>query len=113
MAEQGNGAAMREALEEIDKDTDLLDIAEDIAPDLHPSHSFVAVQIRKIARAALSAPPRNCDVGTAEEQTKRLRKLCEKYKPTCRGCPCYTNIHEENCWLKWAQMPYREGEANG
>lgn len=60
-AAPGNVAAMREALLAIDRNTDLLDIADDLAPNLHPSHSFVAVQIRKIARAALSAPARNCD----------------------------------------------------
>ncbi len=46
---------LRKALEAIDKNTDLLDIAKDIAPQLHPSHSFVAVQIRKTVRAALAA----------------------------------------------------------
>ncbi len=58
MAKTGDAAAMRAALEEIDRNTDLLDIAEGVTPNLHPSHSFVAVQIRKIARAALAAPPR-------------------------------------------------------
>ena len=67
---QGNAAAMSEALEEIDKNTDLLDIAEDIAPKLHPSHSFVAVQIRKIVRAALSAPPRNFDRFKTKEEAE-------------------------------------------
>lgn len=57
----GNAAALREALKAIDGNTDLLDIAENIAPNLHPSHSFVAVQIRRIVRAALAAPARNCD----------------------------------------------------
>lgn len=66
--EHGDAAKLREALEAIDKNTDLLDISEDIAPHLHPSHSFVAVQIRKIVRAALSVPPRNCDrFATADE----------------------------------------------
>ena len=51
--ERGDCAKLREALEAIDKNTDLLDIAENIAPELHPSRSFVAVQIRKIVRDAL------------------------------------------------------------
>lgn len=51
----GEVAKLRGALEAIDKNTDLLDIAENIAPHLHPSHSYVAVQIRKTARAALAA----------------------------------------------------------
>ena len=40
-------------LEEIDKNTDLLDISEDIAPQFHPSHSYVALQIRKLVRSLL------------------------------------------------------------
>lgn len=57
----GNVAALREALKKIDADTDLLDVSEDVAPKLHPSHSFVAIQIRKTVRAALAAPARNAD----------------------------------------------------
>ena len=68
----GDAAKLREALEEIDKNTDLLDIAKDIAPHLHPSHSFVAVQIRKIVRAALSAPaPTKVKAYTALHRTRR------------------------------------------
>ena len=106
MAENGNVAAMREALEEIDKNTDLLDIAEDLAPDLFPSHSFVALQIRKIARAALSKPPRNCDVGTAEEQRRRKREYCKETQ--CSGCPANKGgtISTDRCDFTWAQMPF-------
>lgn len=70
--EADDAAKLREALEEIDKNTDLLDIAEDIAPKLHPSHSFVAVQIRKIVRAALAAPaPTKVKAYTALHRTRR------------------------------------------
>lgn len=68
----GNAAALREALEAIDKNTDLLDIAKDIAPQLHPSHSFVAVQIRKIVRAALAKPARNCDLPLVDGSADRI-----------------------------------------
>lgn len=98
-----NSAAMREALEAIDKNTDLLDIAEDIAPKLHPSHSFVAVQIRKIVRAAFSEPPRNCDVGTAEEQDARFVKW--RYSNPLRA-----ELGLDA--LAWAQMPYEPDTKN-
>lgn len=63
---------------------------------------------------ALSAPPRNCDVGTEEEQAQRFDRFCDANKyvgddganwcsPTC---PCYNAL---NCGVKWAQMPYEEG----
>ena len=55
---------------------------------------------------------RNCDVGNVEEQTIRLRKLCDKYKPTCCGCPYLTDIFKENCWLKWAQALYEKEDEN-
>ena len=61
---------------------------------------------------ALSSPPRNCDVGTVEEQTKRMRNNCNKYKPSCKGCKYVTDLQKENCWLAWAQMPY-EAEEGG
>lgn len=57
-----NILALRSALEEIDKLTDLLDVPEDPEkPMLCPSHSSVALKIRKIVREALSTPARNCD----------------------------------------------------
>lgn len=61
--------------------------------------------------AVVALPRRNCDVGTAEEQTKRLRENCNKYKPSCKGCKYVTDLQKENCWLKWAQMPYAAQEG--
>lgn len=64
----------------------------------------------EIADAALAAPPRNCDVGTAEEQYERHKKLCSR---ACLSCP----VHKEfdfrkalrwSCQLVWAQLPYEE-----
>ena len=106
----------REALEEIDKNTDLLDIAKDIAPQLHPSHSFVAVQIRKIVRAALALPRRNCDVGTADEQEKRFDIFCDAHKEVgddgANACSSKCPLHDTvSCALYWAQMPYEEREG--
>lgn len=112
--EVGDAAKLRQALEAIDKNTDLLDIAENIAPKLHPSHSYVAVQIRKIVRAALAAPPRNCDRGTVDEQAKRMDAYCASHGERiggswrCDNCPL-CSIHR--CELAWAQTPYKEGGA--
>ena len=56
-------------------------------------------------KAALAAPPRNCDVGTAEEQARRLGALCESFPGiSCKGCPLDSKTM--NCELAWAQMPY-------
>ena len=65
------------------------------------------------AKAALAAPPRNCDVGTAEEQFERWIVLCGRYNDDCTGCPCddHTYASYANCFSNWAQTPYDEGGA--
>lgn len=64
-------------------------------------------------QAALSAPPRNCDIGTADEQAQRYDKLCEGTE--CVKCPVHALWHHYfeickngrvSCGLMWAQMPY-------
>lgn len=61
--------------------------------------------------AALALPPRQCDMGTAEEQDRRFKKFCNKH---CRGSnvryPCLTcPLPVDKCQLAWAQMPYKKG----
>lgn len=74
--------------------------------------------IAGVARTALAAPPRNCDVDTAEEQSVRMAEFCrEQYKKTdgvrlCSGCRFFELAGTE-CQFAWAQMPYEEGGANG
>ena len=54
-----------------------------------------------MAKAALSAPPRNCDVGTAEEQDERFDRWCDRKNiKDCWGIGC------RKCLIAWAQMPY-------
>lgn len=60
MAENGNGAAMREALNQL-RDWALLDINENaIRPD-EPNYRKLVDGIVEITNAALDAPTRNCD----------------------------------------------------
>ena len=62
---------------------------------------------------ALAAPPRNCDVGTAEEQFERWQAFCGRHDANCTGCPC-DDGHTctlAYCFAKWAQMPCEEGGA--
>lgn len=111
MAEAGNSAAMRDALKELMEFTCNScerRLCEDDVEEEDGQRSYVPCSAILKARAALAAPPRNCDVGTAEEQTRRLRANCEKYKPSCKGCKFLTDIQHENCWLKWAQMPFAQ-----
>lgn len=99
----GNAAKMREALKIIRRMSkeeleDLKDISDEVRADL--------ISIVGWCDHALSAPARNCDVGTVEEQLKRLDDacVCGKLKPCNlenptddRGC--------ESCVLKWANAP--------
>lgn len=65
-------------------------------------------RILEVVNDALAAPPRNCDVGTAEEQTRRWNRFC--YRHECLSCPVEP-IGEVDCILAWSQMPYDEGGA--
>lgn len=65
----------------------------------------------KEADAVLALPLRQCDVGTAEEQSKRHDEFCCIH--TCRkDCPLFK---ADSCELAWAQMTYeeQEGEVDG
>lgn len=97
---EGNSKAMRDALEAA---RDLL------LPQCNGGAAFAKAcgeTINKIMDA-LSAPPRNCDVGTAKEQSARFDKFCYDHRSSgkgCGGCP-FLNC-ESCCELAWAQMPY-------
>ena len=111
----GNAAKMRDALNEtqsvIEKCMEILnrvpdgveydglidDVADELC-DLRESH----------VKPALSAPARNCDVGTADEQVKSYFAFCDRH--TCQSCPVKGTT---DCGFLWGQMPYEEGGANG
>lgn len=62
--------------------------------------------------AEISRQLRNCDVGTAEEQSMRFHSYCLDNNASnigCTNCP----LHKEKgrCEFIWAQLPYeKEGE---
>ena len=70
-------------------------------------------QIEGWANAALAEPVKNCEVGTAEEQSERFDKFCHANINTqrcCGDCPAFRTTRDD-CELIWAQMPYEEGGA--
>ena len=101
----GNAAALREALENI------AGYAETARCHTEDAHVLGYLeQIEKWAEAALSAPARNCDVGTAEEQSERMEKaVCSKHHG-CVRCPLRKAKYSD-CSLGWAQTPYAEEGA--
>ena len=74
--------------------------------------------MRGVIEEALSAPARNCDVGTPEEQDARFGEFCVTRRTgSCAGCPdpvggftVANGIRE--CALVWAQMPYEANEIS-
>ena len=62
--------------------------------------------IVNICDAALSAPPRNCDVGTAEEQGERCLAEFDQWRRKGDGKKLITAI------MTWAQMPYEAREIS-
>lgn len=102
----GNAAAMCEALNQL-RDWALLDINENAIRSDEPNYRKLVDGIVEITNAALSKPPRNCDVGTAEEQYRRFDAFCDAHhfqsENCCSDCPCHgVGI----CEFKWGQLPY-------
>ena len=100
----GNAAKMREALVRAQRVLHCAIVAEILKGD-------DAQEALNVVTAALSAPPRNCDVGTVAEQGKRMNEFCNFHKHVgsvyaCETCELFT---VERCELAWSQMPYGEG----
>lgn len=102
----GNAMKMREALR------GLLEI---VCIDCNSSYKVdgKCVKCPRVvaAEAAISAPPRNCDIGTAEEQHERFYNFCDKVEE-CKECPLWRGGGlTSKCCAHWGQMPYEEGGA--
>lgn len=117
LRDTGNAAALRRALEDTEE------LLEHFAKPGTMLHSAFFLRMRD-NRAALAAPPRNCDVGSAEEQAGRCRNFGDRYNPCAykgyarcaEDCPVHLKLTQEGhgelqCQLEWAQMPYEEGGA--
>ena len=91
----GNAAAMRDALLNV---KGLFDGRITCQKAIREAHEAVT--------AAISAPPRNCDVGTPEDQHNRFMRFCDsKSMGYCWGRGC------RKCMAQWGQLPYEEGGA--
>ena len=107
--EAGNEMSCREACKVVIDAIETIYAHEDDA-------EFVRVwldQTKKACEEALAEPPRQCDAGTPEEQVMRWREFCSCEKGgVCDGCPCLKNSKGvEDCYAKWAQMPYEAKEG--
>lgn len=109
--ESNNTKAMREALE---KCHDLAEViwqsegGEDVSSEICDLKDRIAAALLALGQ------PRNCDVGTAEEQAERYTGYCDKFTlggKHCETCPCCGKIPYGKCEFAWANMPYEEGGA--
>ena len=112
--EANDMSAMREALEEIVSEARCADKElEGEFGSMTDPWSYVA-SMADIARAALAAPPRNCDVGTADEQADRFKAFCYANRTPdnecSKGCPFNDTSAVCYCQARWAQTPYNEKE---
>lgn len=104
----GNAAAMREALVKIREYI--------ITGNTGYEPKELLELILNWCDSSLTKPPRNCDVGTAEEQEKRFTEVCKaNSEDGVRGicsetCP-FGRDYQSECALAWAQMKYTEGGA--
>lgn len=101
--------ALLDALYDMGIDEETVAISAELA-NCHMNSSKVLEIIRN-AKAVLAEPVRNCDVGTAEEQSRRFCAFCRPRLEPCDGCPCLEGSRHGRCEFVWAQMPYEEGGA--
>ena len=94
----GNSAKMREALMEAS-------IALSSATHHHMTEND-AKDCLAVIETAISEPPRNCDVGTEEEQRERFFKFCTPQR--CDECKSHEDDSFYGCVLRWSQMQYEE-----
>ena len=110
-----NAAAMREALEEVQIgfDNNVIGPIGDRPNDWEIDE---AKRLRDVVDSALSAPARNCDVGTADEQAERFDAECKRHDH-CTPCPVHAAWGEfkegkpKSCQIIWAQMPFAKAEG--
>ena len=109
---EGNRLKMREAIESaIGLCIDAIEGGEYMGEGPDPAFE----KIKKVLSAAVAAPARQCDVGTAEEQRVRFESFCKRKGDGFSAsaycayeCPCG---NKGDCKLAWAQTPYAEEGA--
>lgn len=102
----GNAAAMREALGDVYNTLEQLHPYAPNMEDISRRRAFRSMlcHAKNVIDITLSAPPRNCDVGTAEEQFERFDRWCNsRVIENCCGVCC------RKCLIAWSQMPYEGG----
>lgn len=98
---EGNQMKMRETLLVVRDALDTISAHED---DIEFVRAWIA-QTKNAVQEALAAPPRHCDVGTAEEQGERCLAQFDQWRRKGDGKKLITAI------MAWAQTPYEAQEG--
>ena len=101
---KNNMAKLREVVEVI---------ALVILPEEEPGENGWLTWLRSMQRkalAAITAPARNCDIGTANEQSDRFDAYCANNDCHTKPCPA-DRMGFVSCEFVWGQMPYIESEV--
>ena len=116
-AQHGNAAAMREALTNLTRygESDIRQL-EQLAKRAIDNDIYGGGILQDLCgairegKSALSAPARQCDVGTAEEQLSRWKVYCKEGKARCLVEGKWRFVNCTACFADWAQMTYiKEG----
>lgn len=110
--EENDNSKAREVLNRVH--AFLSNLCRDARCDDHCSECLDASDLADDVYDLLHIPPRNCDVGTAEEQLDRWGLFCQNKRPFCEhrhACHICGERYRMKCMMEWAQMPYTEGGA--
>ena len=97
--------AIREALEQIAKLMDRILARTELDDEIHR----IALEAQNAADGALLLSPRNCDVGSAEEQTERFIDYCSRCEKSKMDIELIRD--RSKCIVLWAHMPYEAQEG--
>jgi len=114
--QKNNTIKLREVLEFA---LNTIDVSEDVLAETEDWENEAVgwiLELQKRAREALVAPPRNCDVGTADEQAQRFETFCHRYSQAMGicddDCPFRQHPNASYCQSIWMQMPYKPKEED-
>ena len=102
----GNAAKLREAVQSI------LGLAYEVAAETEEPRCKISNDwLIETCKAALAEPPRQCDVGDANEQSDRFDAYCKDNDCKTKSCPA-DRMGFVSCSLVWANLPYNESEVS-
>ena len=101
---EGDQHKMREALEFVREMINDWNASNEPIQYCQYSHTMDKID------AALSAPPRNCDVGTPDERMNRYHELCREISDRHERIGAHAPSFAFPTEFEWEDSPYEEGD---